>query len=325
MLRGGQAVRTGLRAATRNPELALGKTLVDASGSALALLPVLLVAVLAFASVTARDPVLALWEVAAAIHAARWSAFGGVLCALAISWTLAMVFWSGALPLLAADAELGRRPDEASFWKLASAGFPRVVATGAVAYSLLLLFALALVAGMFAAIGVVLVRPAPTQLAALALYSSAAIVAAFLVDLLARLMLVGSAALGDGASAAFARAIRILGRRPGACAGILAAFAILELIAGGVSGALTAVLATAGFGPRAQLLAVPARIAVWLAFSAVFAWLEVGRLAALAALAADDEGLLEPPAIAQPPPPAPVVEALPADEPIVEALPATEE
>ena len=52
-------------------------------------------------------------------------------------------------------------------------------------------------------------------------------------------------------------------------------------------------------------------LAVGLAGAAVFAWLEVGRQAALAALVADAEGLIQPPPLLQA---EPVIEALPADE-----------
>jgi hypothetical protein len=325
MLGAGQAVRMGMRAAMRNPELALGKALVDATGSALALLPVALVAVLAFATATARDPVIALLDAGSVVFAAGWSTVGGVVTAAILSWTLAMAFWSGALPLLAADAELGRRPDEGNFWRLVSAGFPRVVAAGAIAHGVSTLFALAMAAGLYSALISLAVRPAPIRMAGVALLAASALVGSFLLDLLARLMLVGSAAFGDGASGAFGRAVRILGRRLGACCVVALAFGLVELVVGGVSGTLTAALTTAGFGVGAQLLALPARIAVWLAFAAVFAWLEVGRQGALAAIAADEEGLIEPSAPAQPPPPEPVIEALPADEPVIEALPVTDE
>jgi len=67
-----------------------------------------------------------------------------------------------------------------------------------------------------------------------------------------------------------------------------------------------------------------ARVAVSIAFGVVLAWLEVARKGSLAALAADDDGLLEnqPPEPLPPPPPQPIVEALPVvEEPVVEALP----
>ena len=42
MLKTGQAVRMGVRAASRNPELAFGKALLDLLGTVLSLLPLLL-------------------------------------------------------------------------------------------------------------------------------------------------------------------------------------------------------------------------------------------------------------------------------------------
>ena len=43
MLRANHAVRLGLRASTRNPELSFGKALLDTLGTALSLLPWLMV------------------------------------------------------------------------------------------------------------------------------------------------------------------------------------------------------------------------------------------------------------------------------------------
>ncbi|TMA24995.1 MAG: hypothetical protein E6J88_10245 [Deltaproteobacteria bacterium] len=70
---------------------------------------------------------------------------------------------------------------------------------------------------------------------------------------------------------------------------------------------MTGVLSSrTGLDLDAEFLALAPRVAAGLAFAAVFAWLEVGRMGALAALAADAEGLIETPAVAEP-----VVEALP--------------
>src|SRR5260370_17644815 len=65
MLRANDAVRLGLRAASRNPELAFGKALLDLAGSALSLLPVALGAVFIAAAAGNDEPL------AAALHIAR--------------------------------------------------------------------------------------------------------------------------------------------------------------------------------------------------------------------------------------------------------------
>src|SRR6266851_10487761 len=105
MLRANQAVRLGLRAASRNPELSFGKALLDALGSALSMLPWLLAAVLVAAVAWRLEPLLGVAVAAVALAKMRWAVLGGALAAAAISWTLGMAFWSGALPVLAADAE----------------------------------------------------------------------------------------------------------------------------------------------------------------------------------------------------------------------------
>jgi hypothetical protein len=66
--------------------------------------------------------------------------------------------------------------------------------------------------------------------------------------------------------------------------------------------------------PKGQLLALGPRLAVGLAAAAVFAWLEVARMGALAALAADAEGLIDPREPEPPPIAEVVVEALPVDD-----------
>jgi hypothetical protein len=71
--------------------------------------------------------------------------------------------------------------------------------------------------------------------------------------------------------------------------------------------------------PDAQLLALSPRIAIGLAGAIVVAWLEVGRMAALAALAMDAEGLIAPSA------PSPPLQGVPIAEPVIEALPVEEE
>src|SRR5712664_242963 len=186
MLRANQAVRLGLRAASRNPELSFGKALLDA--------------------------------------------LGGALAAAAISWTLGMAFWSGALPVLAADAELQRRPPSGHFWPLAIRGFPRVAAAGALAYGILFAFALALGVAALAGAVSTLARPTPGAFALLALIGCFAMAGGILLEALARLMLVRAAAFGDGPLAAFARASEVVGRRIGACVAVQLAFLLLQLV-----------------------------------------------------------------------------------------------
>ena len=318
MLRANHAVRLGLRSASRNPELAFGKGLLDALGTALSALPWALAAMLVAAALDRSDAARALVAAARAAFSMRWAIAGGVLAAALLSWTLGMAFWSGALPVLAADAELGRRPPPGHFWPLALRGFPRVAAAGAVGYGLSLLFDLALVAGTVAALPAFLLRPGAGRLAALALLLSAGIVGGLLIELLVRLVLVRAAAFGDGATAAFAHAAALLARRLGACLVIVLAFGLLQLVVATLAGLFTG-LAWTGFDPAAHIVAVPARLAVGLAFGVVFAWIEVARHGALAALAADAEGLIETPP--EPPPPAPVPTVLERPEPVIEALP----
>jgi hypothetical protein len=317
MLRANQAVRLGLRAASRNPELSFGKALLDGFGSALSMLPWLLAAVLLAAGTGHLSPLLGLTAAAAALLKMRWALLGAALAAGAISWTLGMAFWSGALPVLAADAELQRRPPPGHFWPLALRGFPRVVAAGALAYGLLLAFAVSLGLAALAGGVTILARPTPGVFALLALAGCFGIVGALLLDALTRLMLVRAASFGDGAISAFAHSSAFLGRRLGACVAVQLAFLLLQLVVATVAGLLTGIL-WSGLDPAVFLLALPPRLAAGLAFGAVFAWLELARQGALAALVADGEGLIDLPP--EPPPPSPVPAVLQRPE-VVEALP----
>ena len=230
MLRANHAVRLGLRASTRNPELSFGKALLDAFGTGLSLLPWAMVLV-AFAAAAGHLGALeAIAAAALAILRMRWALAGMALTVAALSWTLAMGFWAGALPVLAADAELQRRPPPGHFWPLALSGFARVASAGAVAYGLLLLFASSLVAACLSAALAILARPTPARFAALALLASCGIVGGMVVDLLARLTLVRAAAFGDGATTAFAHAADLVARRLGAGIVVQLAFAFLQLI-----------------------------------------------------------------------------------------------
>src|SRR5713101_8277233 len=193
MLRANQAVRLGLRAASRNPELSFGKALLDALGSALSMLPWLLAAVLVAAVAWRLEPLLGVAVAAVALAKMRWAVLGGALAAAAICWTLGMAFWSGALPVLAADAELQRRPPPGHFWPLAARGFPRVAAAGALAYALLLVFGLSLGVAALSGAVTILARPTPATFALLALTGCFGIVGGILLEALARLMLVRAA------------------------------------------------------------------------------------------------------------------------------------
>jgi hypothetical protein len=320
MLRGNQAVRLGLRAASRNPELSFGKALLDALGTALSLLPWLMV-VLAFVSAAGQlDALEALFVTVQSVARMRWAVAGAAFTVMVLGWALAMAFWSGALPVLAADAELQRRPPPGHFWPLALQGFARVAATGALAYALLISFAAALVAGCLSAAIAILAHATPARFAVLALLAAWGVVGGMLVDLLARLMLVRAAAFGDGATAAFAHATQLLARRLGGCLIVQLAFGLLQLIVASAAGLFSGVV-LGGFDPRVQLLSIPLRIAVGLAFAVVFAWLDVGRLGALAALVADAEGLIELPS--EPPPRASVPTVLQRPE-VIEGVPVIE-
>jgi hypothetical protein len=310
MLRANQAVRLGLRAASRNPELAFGKALVDQVGNLLALLPLVLGGLIVAAAVRWEGPFAAL----RALQALRWPVLGGLLTALVVVFTAGMLFWSGALPLLAADVEMDARPPPGNFATLAAKGFARVFVAGAIGYGLSLFFSLACLAALLAALPAFAARRSTAVLAGAALVAAVALVGGVVIDQLARILLLRAAAFGESASAGFAQAASLLGKRLGACVVIALAFLLLELVVATAAGTLTGAISSAAFfDPNAELLALAPRIAVGLAAAAVFAWLEVGRQGALAAIALDAAGLIETP-----------VEALPA-EPVIEALPVPED
>ncbi|HZX96120.1 MAG TPA: hypothetical protein VFE90_16485 [Myxococcales bacterium] len=308
MLRANHAVRLGLRAASRNPELAFGKALLDEGGSLLALLPVGLAALL-FLGAARRNLVQALL----ATLALGWTAACGMAVALVIAFTVSMLFWAGAVPVLAADAELGRRPPAGNFLLLLSRGAARVMAAGLLGFCLSLLVALSCGVALTAAAPLLIMRPSVLLFCLVALAGAGAVLGSVLLDLLARLTLVRAAAFGDGVTAAFGKAASLLAARLGGCLLITGAFLLLELIAATVAGMLTGLLP--GFlDPKGQLMALGPRLAVSLAAAAVFAWLEVARMGALAALAADAEGLIDSREPESPPIAEVVVEALPVDD-----------
>jgi hypothetical protein len=338
MLRANQAVRLGLRAASRNPELAFGKALLDQAGNLLALLPLLLAGVLLASALGDAGALQALLRLGALAGRLRWPLAGALLTALAIAWALGILFWSGALPLLAADAEMDARPPPGNFALLASRGFARVAGAGAIGTLLSLSFGAACTLSLVAAAPALLARPSPTLFAGAAFVLAAAIVGGVVIDLLARLMLVRAAALGDGPTRAFGAAASLLLGRLGSCLLVAAAFLLLELLVATAGTMLTGVVSgIAVFDGDTQLLALAPRIAAGLATGVVFAWLEVGRQGALAAIAADAEGLIEhqpepgprapaPAVLERPRTPEPVIDALPVDEqePVREAEPVPE-
>ncbi|MFL5424452.1 MAG: hypothetical protein ACJ783_05420 [Myxococcales bacterium] len=325
------AIRLGVRAATRNPELAFAKTLLDLGGTALSVLPAFFVAVCAYIVATRSDLSSGIFRAIAALQAMSFCAAGALGCALLLSWALGTAFWSGALPLLAADAELSRRPPPGNFFLLAGRGFSRVVATSAAAAALGIVVRIVLSLAALAWALACLVRPTVARVAALALALCVGLTVHFLLDLLADLWLVRSAALGDRTSVAFGRAASLLGRRLSACLLVSIEFAFFDLLVALVAGGVVAAALSSAnvlLDPQSAFFSVPARVAASIAFGAVFAWLEVARKGSLAAIAADDDGLIEgpPPPPSPPPPVEPVVEALPApEEQVVDALPVPEE
>lgn len=311
MLRANHAVRLGLRASSRNPELAFVKALIDQVGSLLALLPVALGAVLVLA-VLRRGTLPALLRALQVAAAVRWPLLGGVLAALAILFFAGMLFWAGGIPLLAADAEIDRRPPRGNFALLVSRGAARTVVAGALGWGISLTFTAACSVALLFAVPLALTRPSGALFAFAALVGVILAAGSVLLDPLARLTMVRAAAFGDPPTAAFGKAASLLGARLGACVGVTLAFLLLELVAGASVATITGLVSGMAFlNPRAELLALAPRAAIGLAAAAVFGWLEVGRMAALAAIAADAEGLIAP---QEPPPAELVIEALPVEE-----------
>jgi hypothetical protein len=302
------AVRLGLRAASRNPELAFGRTLIDQTSALLSLLPV----ALALLIIAGAD----LDSLFATVLALQWPLAGAGIAAIAISVTGGALFWAGALPLLAADVEIDRRPPPGNFALLASRGFGRVFVAQILAQLLSTLVIAACTLALFVALPRALLHPSAGRFAEVALVATIAVVFSLLIDLLARLWLLRAGAFGDGVSASFGRAVSLLSARLGQGMIVTAAFFVLEIIVSAVAGALGGVFSgTAFFDADVALLALAPRIALGLAFAAVFAWLEVGKMGALAAIACDAEGLLGSEAAeAQPLIAEPVIEALPIDE-----------
>ena len=312
MIASNLAVRLGLRAASRNPELAFGRALIDQGGALLGALPAVLAGLLLAGALDAD-----LGSFFDAISALRWPVLGAVVVALAISFAAGAVFWAGALPLLAADIEVDRRPPPGNFALLAARGFARVLAAAFLSQLLWTLILLAFVLALAFALPVLWAQPSPGRFAAVALVGTGAFGGALVVDLLSRFWLLRAAAFGEWPAAAFGKAASLFSARFGQGLVVTLAFFLLEAIAAAVSAGIGGAFSgPALLGPETAVLALAPRIALGLAFAAVFSWLEVGRMGALAAIACDVEGLLGP---------EPEPEALPVAEPVVEALPVEDE
>jgi hypothetical protein len=212
MLRANQAVRLGLRAASRNAELSFAKALINQGGNLIALLPIALAAAL-IAALARGDALRSALLAARALAALRWPVLGGIAAALSIALAASLLFWAGAVPLLAADAELNRRPPPGNFALLVSRGAARTLVAGILGWGISILFTLACEAAVIFAIPAVLLRPSPGLFAAAALAGAVAVTGTFLLDALARLIMVRAAAFGDSATPAFARAVSLLGAR----------------------------------------------------------------------------------------------------------------
>jgi hypothetical protein len=302
------AVRLGLRAASRNPELAFGRTLIDQASALLSLLPVALAVLL----IAGAD----LDTLFATVLALQWPMLGAGIAAIAISATGGALFWAGALPLLAADVEIDRRPPPGNFALLASGGFARVFVAQILSQLLSTLVIATCTLALLVALPRALLHPSAGRFAEVALVATLAVVFSLLIDLLARLWLLRAAAFGDGVSVSFGKAVSVLSARLGQAMIVTAAFFVLEIIVSAVAGALGGVFSgNAFFDADVALLALAPRIALGLAFAAVFAWIEVAKMGALAAIVCDHEGLFGSEVVeAQPLIAEPVIEAIPLDD-----------
>lgn len=291
-LRASEAVRLGLRAASRNPELAFGKALLDLGASLLSLLPVLLAAALLSGAVTAGDLEAAI----EGISRLGWPLAGATLTIFALSLASGAAFWAGAVPLLTADAELGQRPPAGAFGRLVGVGFGRVLLASLLSIALSLVFTIASIAAIAAGTWLYLRRSAPGIAAGLALAVTLAVAGSLLLEQLSRLVVVRAAALGEGPWRALSGAARIVGERLSSVLGIALAFWLLQLVVGTVGAAFGGSISSAGpLSVDGVLLAAAPRLALYVATAAILAWLEVARQGALGALVANDAGLLEVP------------------------------
>src|SRR3954470_6792038 len=159
MLRANHALRLGLRASSRHPELAFFNALIDQIANLLALLPVALGALLIFGVAGGGSPLRALLQAATVAGLLRWPVLGGLLAALAILFLAGMLFWAGAIPLLAADAEIDRRPPGGNFALLLSRGAARTLLAGALGSGISLLFSAACSLALLFAVPAALFRP----------------------------------------------------------------------------------------------------------------------------------------------------------------------
>jgi len=312
VLRANRAVRLGLRASSRNPELAFGKGLLDAIGTLLALLPPAMGLMVLVSPIAISRLIVVARGVSLAVA-------GGVLCALAVGIVASLFFWAGAVPVLAADIEVDRRPPSGNFVLLASRGFERMVRSGATAWALPLLFSIALTMIFGVALPLALLRRSTALLAFAAAIGAIAIAGAVLLDVLARLVIVRAGAFGEGVSASFGKAFSLLSQRLGACVIVAVAYLVLEIVVASAGGFFSGVISSGAFLNLAvEAYALPVRAAVALAFGVVFAWLEVAKMGSFAAIALDAEGLVASEPEPSPPP-------IPMAEPVIEALPVDDE
>jgi hypothetical protein len=294
VLRGGQAVVLGIRAASRNPELAFGLGLVGLSQWLLSALPLLWGATLILRSSDGIAADEALARLPSQLAALGPALAGAALTGAAIVWALDVAFWTGGLPILAADAELDARPPGGAFWTLLGRGYARVAGASAVASLLGLAISAAMFAGMLWLPAALWGEASVGRWTLAAALVASALAWSLLCDLLGQLLVVRAAVLGDGATAALSAAARLLGERLGALVWVSASIFVLELVVGGAAASLTLFLSsTVDLSAGAQLLALAPRGAVAVAAAVVVAWLETARQGAFAILAADQAGLID--------------------------------
>ena len=181
-----EAVRLGLRAASRNPELAFGKALLNLITTALSLLPMATAALLLWGAVSRGDLEAAL----AGLLAVRWPAAGAALTVAVLSLTAGAAFAAGAVPLLAADAELGQRPPLGAFGRLVATGFARVFGASLLSLLLSLLFSVGVTLAIATGAWLMLRRPGPLVSLGLAFALALSIGGGILLEQIGRLMIV---------------------------------------------------------------------------------------------------------------------------------------
>ena len=344
MVRASQAIRMGLRAAWRNPELSFVKALLDLMSTVLGSLPLLFAGWILWRTFSGLPILSAVMHVAHALPKMGWPIAAALFIGGVISWALAAGFWAGALPLVAIDIEMNARPAKGLFFRLAQNGFARVAGSSLVSIGISTLVALCLLEALLIGVPLFALDPSPQLALGMAAILTCAFGTGFFVDFLGKLALVRAAVLGDGPATSFLGAAKLLGERTFVALGIGVVFVLLELVAATALGGLLGPMVAEDWSLDTQLFAFGPRIALTIATTTVLAFLELARQGALAALATDAEGLLtlppepvivqsrqysqqrravqawelRPPAIAvqplTPEAPEPVIEALPVPE-----------